>query len=119
MSQAGSYSPTEIVDRTRTCVRENFLYMRPDWKFGDDDPLLGAGVIDSIGVIELVEFLQSAFHVKVADDEIVEQNLGTLNAIGRFVHGKVPGNGTAPASAPGDGGGKNTAGAGMLLRPRA
>jgi len=117
MSQSGSYSPTEIVDRTRTWVRENFLYMRPDWKFGDDDPLLGSGVIDSIGVIELVEFLQSAFQVKVGDDEIVEQNLGTLNAIGRFVTGKLPGNGTAPATA--DGGGQNTAGAGMLLRPRA
>jgi acyl carrier protein len=117
MSQAGSYSPTEIVDRTRTWVRENFLYMRPDWKFGDDDPLLGAGVIDSIGVIELVEFLQSAFQVKVADDEIVEQNLGTLNAIGRFVNGKFPGN--EVAAAPVDAGGKNTAGAGMLLRPRA
>lgn len=111
MSQAGSYSPTEIVDRTRTWVRENFLYMRPDWKFGDDDPLLGSGVIDSIGVIELVEFLQSAFSVKVADDEIVEQNLGTLNAIGRFVSGKLPGH--ASAAAPVEGG------AGMLLRPRA
>jgi acyl carrier protein len=117
MSQAGSYTSTEIVDRTRTWLRENFLYMRPDWKFGDDDPLLGAGVIDSIGVIELVEFLQSAFHVQVADDEIVEQNLGTLNAIGRFVNRKSSGNSAAPP--PGDGGGKNTAGAGMLLRPRA
>jgi len=77
MSQASSYSPAEIVDRTRTWVRENFLYMRPDWKFGDDDPLLGSGVIDSIGVIELVEFLQGAFPFKIADEEIVEQNLGT------------------------------------------
>ena len=117
MSQASSYTPAEIVDRTRTWVRETFLYMRPDWKVSDDDPLLGSGVIDSVGVIELVEFLQSAFSCKVADDEIVEQNLGTLNAIGRFVHAKCGGNGTAPATA--DRGHKNTAGAGVLLRPRA
>ena len=111
MSQASSYSPTEIVDRTRTWVRENYLYMRPDWKFGDDDPLLGSGVIDSIGVIELVEFLQSAFAFKIADEEIVEQNLGSLNAIGRFVHAKCHGDGTKEAA--------EQTGAGVLLRPRA
>ena len=115
MSQASSYSPAEIVDRTRTWVRENFLYMRPDWKFGDDDPLLGSGVIDSIGVIELVEFLQTAFGFKIADDEIVEQNVGSLNAIGRFVHAKCQGSGTAPAVCAGE----SAAGAGVLLRPRA
>ena len=112
MSQQGSYTRAEIVERTRTWVRENFLYMRPDWKFSDDDPLLGSGVIDSVGVIELVEFLQSAFGFKVADDEIVEQNLGSLNAIGRFVHAKCHDTGTAGTAA-------EAAGAGVLLRPRA
>jgi len=83
----------EILDRTRAWVRENFLYMRPDWKLGDDAPLLGSGVIDSIGVIELVEFLQGAFQVGIAEDEITEGNLGSLAAIGQFVAGKCNGNG--------------------------
>jgi acyl carrier protein len=90
----------EIVERTRSWVRENFLYMRPDWKLGDDDPLLGNGVIDSIGVIELVGFLQSTFDFTIADDEIVEDNLGTLRAIGRFVHEKRP-NGAGAGVRPG------------------
>ena len=108
MTQRSSHTQTEIVDRTRTWVRENYLYMRPDWKLGDDDPLLGSGVIDSIGVVELVEFLQTAFDFKISDEEIVEQNLGSLSAIGRFVHAKCHRSGTAEA-----------AGAGVLLRPRA
>ncbi|MBI4500236.1 MAG: acyl carrier protein [Gemmatimonadetes bacterium] len=78
----------EIVDRTRSWVRENFLYMRTDWKLGGDDPMLGSGVIDSVGVIELVEFLQRTFGIDIADEEITETNLDSLNAVGRFVHQK-------------------------------
>ena len=94
-------SEAGIVTRARTWVRENFLYMRPDWKLGDDDPLLGNGVIDSIGVIELVGFLQSTFDFTIADDEIVEDNLGSLGAIGRFVSEKCHRNGTGAGVRPG------------------
>ena len=58
------------------------------WKLGDDDPLIGSGVIDSIGVVELIAFLQDAFGVTIPEDEITEHNLGSLAAIGRFVHNK-------------------------------
>ena len=91
---------SEIVDRTRDYVRENFLYMRPDWKLGDEDPLLGSGVIDSIGVIELVEFLQDAFQLAIAEEEITERNLGTLGAIGRFVYQKCHANGSGGSLRP-------------------
>jgi len=82
-----------VAERTRAYVRENFLYMRPDWKLGNDDPLLGSGVIDSIGVIELVEFLQEQFRCDIAEDEITERNLGTLADIARFIAAKCNGNG--------------------------
>ena len=91
---------SEIVDRTRAYVRENFLYMRPDWKLGDEDPLLGSGVIDSIGVIELIEFLQHAFQLAIAEEEITERNLGTLAAIGRFVYQKCHANGSGGSVRP-------------------
>jgi acyl carrier protein len=74
-----------IVAHTRDWVRENFLYMRPDWPLGEDAPLLKSGVIDSIGVIELVGFLETSYHFTIPEDEITEENLGTLGAIGAFV----------------------------------
>jgi acyl carrier protein len=79
----------QIVDRTRAYLRENFLYARADWRLRDDDSLIDTGVIDSIGVIELIAFLQDAFSVGIAEDEITEPNLGSLAAIGRFVYAKV------------------------------
>jgi acyl carrier protein len=79
----------DIVDRVRAYVRENFLYMRPDWPLGDDAPLLGSGVVDSIGVVELVEYLEREFGVRIPDEDITERHLGTLRAIAGFVVGKL------------------------------
>jgi acyl carrier protein len=78
----------EIVDRVRAYVRDNFLYMRPDWPLPDDAPLLGSGVVDSIGVVELVEFVEREFAVTIPEEEITERHFGTLRAIGTFVEHK-------------------------------
>ena len=80
---------SEILERTRTYVRDNFLYMRPDFLLGDDDPLLAKGVIDSMGVLELLSFLETEFGVSVPDEEVTVANLGSLSAIARFVAAKV------------------------------
>lgn len=76
---------SEILSRTRQFISDSFLYMRPGMVIGDDDRLMEKGVIDSMGVMELMEFLQSSFGVTPADDEITEANLGSLTAIARFV----------------------------------
>ena len=80
---------SEILERTRTYVRDNFLYMLPDFLLGDDDPLLAKGVIDSMGVLELLSFLETEFGVSVPDEEVTVANLGSLSAIARFVAAKV------------------------------
>ena len=71
--------------RLRDYVTENFLYMRPGFALGNDDSLMGRGIIDSIGVMELVTFVQEEFGVTVEDDAITEENFGTIAAITRFV----------------------------------
>lgn len=78
-----------VMDRTRAFILENFLYMRSDVTFADSDSLLRHGIIDSLGVVELVEFLQQTFDVAIGDDEITEENLGSLSAIGRYVTRKL------------------------------
>lgn len=87
---------TEILARTRAYVQETFLYMRPGFALGDQDRLLERGVIDSMGVMELLAFLRSEFGVLVADEDITETNLGSLAAIaGYVVTHHTNGNGTA------------------------
>jgi len=78
----------DIRARLRAFVEENFLYMRPDFVLRDEDRLLERGVIDSMGVVEMITFIEDEFGVKTADDEISEANLGTLAAIAAFVSNK-------------------------------
>lgn len=92
-------TPAVIADRTRAYVRENFLYVRPDRPLGDDEPLLGAGVIDSIGVIELIGFLHREFACTLEEDETTEGNLGSVGSIARFLHAKCTGEGVRPPRA--------------------
>jgi acyl carrier protein len=71
--------------RVRRFVEESFLYMRPDFVLGDDDRLLQKGVLDSMGVMELLGFLEEAFGVTVPDADLTEEHLGTLRGIAAYV----------------------------------
>jgi acyl carrier protein len=81
-------TPGEVTSRVRGYITENFLYMRPNFTIGDDDSLLGNGIIDSMGVIEVITFIQQEFEITIDDEDITEENLGTLAAIARYVVGK-------------------------------
>jgi acyl carrier protein len=81
-------SHPEIISRLRSYVADNFLYMRKNYEFADTDSLMGRGIVDSMGVVELLTFVQNEFGITVEDDEITEDNFGTLWLIGRFVHRK-------------------------------
>jgi acyl carrier protein len=81
---------TDIRERTRAYISENFLYMREGGNalLNDEQSLLETGVVDSMGIMEVVQFIESEFGVLVEDEDISEQNLGTINGITRYVASK-------------------------------
>lgn len=54
----------------------------------DDDSLLETGVIDSIGVMSLVAFLEKQYGFVVTDDDLMPENFDSVNAVARFVNGR-------------------------------
>lgn len=54
----------------------------------DATPLLAAGIIDSLGVLELVAFLESAFLIKIADEELTPENFASIANLASFVDQK-------------------------------
>ena len=54
----------------------------------DTDSFLENGIIDSTGVLELVLFLEETYNIKVEDDEIIPENLDSLENIASYVTSK-------------------------------
>ena len=52
------------------------------------DSFLDQGIIDSTGVLELVTFLEERFAIKIADNELVPQNLDSIDNLVRFIEHK-------------------------------
>lgn len=50
-----------------------------------DEDLLASDTLDSLGIVELVSFLEARFGVQVSDDDLVPENFKTINEIVAFV----------------------------------
>jgi acyl carrier protein len=78
----------DIKQAVRTYVEQNFL-VGSDTRIADGDSLLQLQIVDSTGFLELVNFIESSFGVKVGDDEMVPENLETIDSIDEFVRRKL------------------------------
>ena len=56
----------------------------------DDLPLIQSGALDSLGIVILIEFLESNYGITMEDGEIVSAHLGSLASIERYVKSKAP-----------------------------
>jgi len=80
-----STTPPEIREQVRGYLRDNLLYMRPDYVLQDQTRLLEERIIDSMGIMELIGFLEQQFGITIPDKEVTEANLGSVDAIAAFV----------------------------------
>ncbi len=76
------------LDTVRSYVVDAFLY-GDGARLGEDTPFLESGIIDSTGVLELVGYLETTFGIRVEDDDIVPDNLNSLNNICRYLERKI------------------------------
>jgi acyl carrier protein len=74
-----------VRDQVRAYIVGSFLMRKKAEALRDDTSFLAQGILDSTGVVELVAFLEETFGIKVADEEIVPENLDSLVAIDAFV----------------------------------
>ncbi|HOE14499.1 MAG TPA: acyl carrier protein [Candidatus Saccharicenans sp.] len=76
-----------IKDEIKQFITEKFLFNSDDPP-GDDVSLLETNIVDSVGILEIVAFLESHFKIKVEDEELTAANLDSINRIANFIEKK-------------------------------
>jgi acyl carrier protein len=79
----------DFAPQIRDYIAKNLLFSGDGFRFEDGASFLDEGIIDSMGVIELVTFVEKQFGVQVADHELVPDNFDSVAKLNRFVQGKL------------------------------
>jgi len=70
-------------------IIENFQLNKSNKEFLDTDSFLNKGIIDSTGILELLEFIENKFDIIIENEEVIPQNLDSLNNIEKFILSKI------------------------------
>ena len=65
-------------------IVENFLFGEGE-QLTNETSFLDSGIIDSTGILELITFLEETYNVKIEDDELIPENLDSLNNVVKFI----------------------------------
>ncbi|MCR4410321.1 MAG: acyl carrier protein [Candidatus Saccharicenans sp.] len=77
-----------IKDEVRKFILEKFLFNCGD-QLDDEMSLIDTNTVDSVGILEIVGFIENRFRIKVEDEELTAENLDSINKITRFVERKL------------------------------
>ena len=79
----------DIKETIREFIANNFLKGDESKILDDDDSFLENAMIDSVGVLELVVFLEETFNFRVQDEEIIPTNLDSISKLVVYVRSKL------------------------------
>lgn len=77
-----------IKDPIRNFIYENFLFSNLEHGLEEDESFLDRGIIDSTGVLELVSFVEDTFGINIEDDELIPENLDSVEKLTQFIRRK-------------------------------
>ncbi|MFL6661586.1 MAG: acyl carrier protein [Rhizobacter sp.] len=76
---------SELIGEIRRYIEDNFIMGARAAPLADSDSFLEHHVLDSTGFLELIAFLEDTYSIKVEDDEMVPENLDSVDSIVQFL----------------------------------
>jgi acyl carrier protein len=72
-------------------IRDELVRDKTIENFGGGDNLIESGIIDSLGILRLLEYLESKFSINISDEELIPENFESIEAIELFISRKTNG----------------------------
>jgi acyl carrier protein len=74
-----------IIKKVRSYILEKFFFGGPMCEYMNSESLLAKGIVDSTGILELINFIEDEFEIRVEDEEMLPDNLDSMDNIAAFV----------------------------------
>ena len=78
----------DVKEKVRAFVLE-YAAIRGVTELRDDEPLLTNNIIDSLGSLRMIDFLETAFPLTIEDTDMLPENFQTLNDCEIFINRKL------------------------------
>jgi acyl carrier protein len=79
---------SETKGKIRNYIAENLLFSQNGYGFPDEASFLEEGIVDSMGVMELVAFIEEKFEITVEDHEITPENFDSVERLDAYIQKK-------------------------------
>ena len=70
-------------------IIDNFVIDDNPDQLENDQSFLESGIIDSTGILELVSFIEEHYNIKIEDEELIPDNLDSVNNVVKFISKKL------------------------------
>ena len=77
-----------IEENVRNFIVENFIFDDNPDPFDNTQSFLESGIIDSTGMLELVSFIEENYSIKMEDEELIPDNLDSVNNVVSYISRK-------------------------------
>lgn len=75
----------DIAAKVEQFIRSRFRVLETDSLFSHDVDLFDSGYVDSVGVVEMISFLEATFEIKVPEDSLFSDEFTTIDGISKIV----------------------------------
>ena len=78
-----------IEKRIRAYIAENILFSDNGYTYSDETSFLEEGIVDSMGIMELVMLVDEGFGITVEDEEVIPDNFDSISKLATYIRRKA------------------------------